>query len=499
MIDYRRLLQTMEARRIALQLVAARNYDPTEDHRSMDFIHTESDLSSGKISETELRGMSKEQRLRAFAELLKSTRKAAPTQDFHLTFPVLDLFDRIPTVGESVVTADDLKDARKEFVGHIDRVKEVIGFVKRAADDIRERKSSKQAKQRREEEKQQATLTKQTSQAAAQIAKAKNKDIEREAARQKQQQKLAADELAGRTVAQWTIMDIDLKHHIAIRSVDFATYSSNIVDADKPYIISGVELQSMHKHNSVVDVWISGFERNPTVQQKGRGVWPLKEAGSLHDELLALAPKSEKHIQEGNSAYNHILDATSLFGYLGVMRNSAGEVHSLASLRWQRSGSRRVVIANVSDIVSYLQEEAEPKKSNPTAADVSATLKFADAAVVSNLRARGAMLHHATVNPGDVLYQPCGWWVLEVPCNGELNFGVHIALLPKVAKSSHSGQGFAEMCRLKLRSVPANAPVQLGATQKCSAIWLSVLSPECTFGLKIRSSFEECTLLWLPP
>lgn len=115
---------------------------------------------------------------------------------------------------------------------------------------------------------------------------------------------------------------------------------------------------------------------------------------------------------------------------------------------------------SVHDVATYLKEEASTKVMEPTAADISATLKFADSQVVTALRARGSPLHHAEIRPNQLLFQPAGWWVLEVPCNLERNFGVQVSVLPTVTKESKSFASFCAMKGVRLKSLAAGAVLE---------------------------------------
>ena len=224
------------------------------------------------------------------------------------------------------------------------------------------------------------------------------------------------------------------------------------MDTAKPYIIAGMDfLVEMDPYTSIANVWELGFDRNETVLLKGNSSWPLNDIARMRAAILKFGPERAKDMEV--EAYDKTVTTISLFGYAGNMRSSGGEVQSLAALRWQREGTRKVIMANVQQIVEFLQEEAEPLVPHPIPSDVSNCMKFADSVVVSALRARGSMLYHCTIKPQDMVQTPPGWWVLEAYCNMERNFGVHTSLLPKLV-SVHAGESFISLASIKLQSLP---------------------------------------------
>ena len=54
----------------------------------------------------------------------------------------------------------------------------------------------------------------------------------------------------------------------------------------------------------------------------------------------------------------------------------------------------------------------------------------------------------------DVLYQPPGWWILEMPVNMSRNFGIQTSILPLMHLTSRSATSFRTLMDLKLRSLP---------------------------------------------
>jgi hypothetical protein len=342
-------------------------------------------------------------------------------------------------------------------------VKDLVKATKTSHADIKARKTARASREEREKAKQvQDVQRKQVAAAAAAVKEQKRKQKEaqdREAKAKKQQ----LEELSGKGSVEWTIWSTSLEHHSGIKTFETPKCFEDAVSADKgfmdlPYIIHGLDFEDdLKKVEQILGVWVAGFDRSDVVMQKGRSFWPLND-NALEKRLCSFAPDRLLDIEKDNSSYNKVLSNLCVFGYSAVMKHSGGETQSLGSIGWNREGKRRVIITNVDDIVKYLQLEASPRVPTPVPADVSACLKFADAAVVASLRARGANLFHAEVGAKDFLYQPPGYWVLEMPCS-QRNFGLHVSILPKIDKESKAMKGFQAMTEIKLSSIAHMPPM----------------------------------------
>jgi hypothetical protein len=66
-----------------------------------------------------------------------------------------------------------------------------------------------------------------------------------------------------------------------------------------------------------------------------------------------------------------------------------------------------------------------------TSNKVSSALKFVDNTRAQQLRADGVQLFHATVSPGELLYMPAGYWVVQTCVNKEKTFGIRTNILCK--------------------------------------------------------------------
>lgn len=312
--DYAPLVSTFDVRMFGLKLAIANDVDVVAGFREFGFLR-DGDApmgaereskenegggdckdapqeAGGKVSEAELKAKTRPAQITCFAECLKAARRALPIADFALISTRDALVDRIPTVGESVETACDLKEARREFIGHSERLRELVKATKRAAEDIKSRKCAKASKVTREIQKQQHEMSKQAKAASSQAAKAQKRAAQEEVNRQKKLQEQAAAELSGQAGApEWTIMDVDLQHHAALPEYAADNFPGSDVNFDAPYLVKDVKLQAvLKKHESVINIWLAGFDRSEVVLSKGRSSWPLQDAPEVRGKLLKYGP-----------------------------------------------------------------------------------------------------------------------------------------------------------------------------------------------------------------
>lgn len=454
--DYEAMMSTLDVRLAALELVIIEK--PAAGHflrlfRSVGFVvEPGSEGAENFVTPERCDKYSDGDALVAFRECLAHAKKPMPICDFTSISCVSGLCARIETLAEGAETGVDLKEAKKEFLAHVERIKDLTKSVKRAADDIRQRKVAKATKEAKEAEKVLSRAAKQSKAANQQAAEAKQKVLEKAERERKAAEKREAEESVGKSTApEWKVLSANLAHHTPIPVVQAAGFSMEQVDPGRPYVVRGVDLsKELEPYTSIVNVWMAGFDRNEVVVAKGRAHWPLTDPKNVRQVMLKYGPPS---VTDLGDVYGKLLTTVNLFGYSGVMKSSGGEMNSMASMRWQREGSRRVIAASVRQVVSYLREEATPKVLVPSVADVSSALKYADDVTVTALRARGAHLLHASISAGDLLYVPAGYWVLEACNNMERNFGVQTSLLPKVQAGSLVADSFLALGMIKIQSL----------------------------------------------
>lgn len=373
---------------------------------------------------------------------------------------------RIPTVGESAETAHDLKEAKSEFQINIDRIVELARATQRAAEDIKARKSFKAEKQTRAAQKAEQEVAKKARAASDAAVKAQKAKAKAKVAAAKKAAKKQGEAVEG-AAAPWTILSVRLKGHSDVAVVDVSEFAAKDMDWELPFKITNVDLTAeLAPHESIFNVWMNGFDRNETVIQKGRAWWTLGGCVALRDAINRFLPDNVVlEIESGNANYNATLTQTNIFGYAAHMRSSGGEQYSMASLRWQKSGSRSIICVNVANAVAFLKDEADPPIDNPTPVDISNMLKFADGGVIQSLRAHGTCLHYSTIKPNEMVFTPMGWWVVEAPLNMERNFGVHTPVILKVASDSNSMKGYDALMHCKTTSLPDGAVKE--KTVKC--------------------------------
>ena len=109
---------------------------------------------------------------------------------------------------------------------------------------------------------------------------------------------------------------------------------------EAPFIVRGAALrQELKPHQSLMNVWISGFDRNETVCSKGRAAMHLPNAAILRKAMLKYAPDGVQELEPGNDAYNKILKDCKISGMAAVSRNSGSEPYSAGTLRYTLHGS----------------------------------------------------------------------------------------------------------------------------------------------------------------
>jgi hypothetical protein len=213
------------------------------------------------------------------------------------------------------------------------------------------------------------------------------------------------------------------------------------VDLNFPYIVENVDmtfLESDAVSQGIVKVWKVGFDTSDPVKSRGRSQWTVGDANSqLRRELLKYSPGCQGVVDAATPAYNKALNVVHVFGYAGHLRSSSGEMFSLASIRLQQEGHRKIVIMNLEDLANYLEKLVWKNRS----AGLQETVQFfktIDSATVQQICDAGYSIFFATIKPNDLVYQPMGNWVLERPINDERNFGFRCSVLPPVDAASTS-------------------------------------------------------------
>ena len=346
------------------------------------------------------------------------------------------------------------------FTGKLYLLKEIEKATRKAIKDVESRKTALKKKTDKHatdaEKKRKAAAAK--SQAA--VKKDSSKKVKAQLAQtaQSQSEAAASEHINTNT---FTIFRESLKFHKEVECHDAGELDEMGIDdllghdiGMAPYIVKHISQDFLDDTTKATkSVWMDGFDGNALVQSKGRSVWTLNHRREeIRKGLLRYvsSPVEElEAIKAGapESTYNKTLHMVQIYGYAAQMRHSAGETHSLGSARLQTEGQRQVIIANIADVVQYLQEEASPNIMAPSIADVSRTIKSANAATINAFRARGANLWHAKIVPGDLLVQPPGFWVVE-QTDGEQQIGFRVSYLPRVPSTTPPANGFAALMKL---------------------------------------------------
>jgi hypothetical protein len=335
--------------------------------------------------------------------------------------------------GRECETKDDFAAAAKVWAGKLAIVEELIKATKQAGTDITARKTSMQkreAKQTAEDRKQHDKLLKKF-----ELEEKKKTEKAGKAAAEAAKSRARPGHTDLGSLVAWSIFTLELKHLAKIPTCVASEFRREDFDWESPCCVTKVDsafFDSCKEATAVTTAWKLGFDNSVPVKQKGKSNWQLPQEEKLRAGLLQYGPEDALLVDSlGNKSYDSAMMSVHVWGYALTCRNSGTEPHSLASLKYQLSGKRLVIVCSILDVVKYLQEEAEPEIQKPTTTDVTNAFKFATQPVVDALRARGAKIFHTIVEPRSILWVPVGYWIIEKPIGVEVNFGVRTAALCK--------------------------------------------------------------------
>ena len=223
---------------------------------------------------------------------------------------------------------------------------------------------------------------------------------------------------------------------------------------EAPFIVRGAALdKELKPHQSLINVWISGFDQNETVCSKGRASWPLPKAAVLRNAMLKYAPDGVQELEPGNDAYNKFLKDCKISGMAAVSRNSGSEPYSAGTLRYTLHGSRSFIFAYVHHIVEYLEHEKDPLVREPSTVDLSNALKFLDSEGANALRAHGLQLHKATLREGELMYTPPGMWLLDFSDGATRSFFVQASVIKRADAESAVAKSLLSLTKANIKSL----------------------------------------------
>ena len=258
--------------------------------------------------------------------------------------------------------------------------------------------------------------------------------------------------------SDWTIIKLQLRGHLDVPIINASDWSPPAgppaVDFDAPFIVRGAALdKELKPHQSLINVWISGFDRNETVCSKGRASWPLPKAAVLRNAMLKYAPDGVQELESGNDGYNKILKECQISGMAAVSRNSGSEPYSAGTLRYTLHGSRSFIFAYVHHIVEYLEHEKDPLVREPSTVDLSNALKFLDSEGANALRAHGLQLHKATLREGELMYTPPGMWLLDFSDGATRSFFVQASVIKRAGAESNVAKSLLSLTKANIKSL----------------------------------------------
>ena len=135
---------------------------------------------------------------------------------------------------------------------------------------------------------------------------------------------------------------------------------------------------------------------------------------------FAFGSKIQPHI---SAAEKNLLMQPWVYGCSSVMRACGPEYCYLSSLKVSLSGSRRVRLAPVHGLYTFM-ESTRPAGSPVTMKDMSLMLSEADQNVLKAMSHCGLKVVPCVVQEGEALYVPTGWAIAECTINGTDSFGL---------------------------------------------------------------------------
>ena len=124
------------------------------------------------------------------------------------------------------------------------------------------------------------------------IQKAKDDAEKKLLAEQKKTRTAEAKAAVGLPSSDWTIIKLQLRGHLDVRIITASDWPPPALDFKALFIVRGAALdKELKPHQSLINVWLSGFDWHETVCSKGRASWPLPEAAVLRNAMLKYAPE----------------------------------------------------------------------------------------------------------------------------------------------------------------------------------------------------------------
>lgn len=131
-----------------------------------------------------------------------------------------------------------------------------------------------------------------------------------------------------------------------------------------------------------------------------------------------VAPEAER-IHPTVPSFQQTVSNTFLVGY--------GEMHSnfdfnplfLDQLRHQHTGTTRVMCMSGASLAHALTKLGLAKKGESKMAELPTLLKGMSGKELANIIDAGCQVHVADLHPGQLIYFPAGWFVLETTSNSE--------------------------------------------------------------------------------
>ena len=303
---------------------------------------------------------------------------------------------------------EDVKSERKRLKGVRDMF---LGLIQKVSEQNSRLAHSFKKKLDSQVESEVKTRLKKEAEAADSLTK---ESAEKRLAQKKSKGAVAA-------VKKYTVLSIpdDFEEFLPVPTV----VAIDGVDQTKPFVVK-MQLDLGEQVKADVQAFTQAFPKDKTYGGSGRGSKVLDKGidfvnGQIR-KFFAFGNKIQPHI---SAAENNFLMPPWVYGYSSIMKACGPEYGYLSSLKVSLSGSRRVRLAPIHGLYTFIQS-TRPAGSPVTMKDMSLLLSEAAQNVLKAMSHCGLKVMSCVVQGGEALYVPTGWAIAECTINGSDSFGL---------------------------------------------------------------------------
>lgn len=208
---------------------------------------------------------------------------------------------------------------------------------------------------------------------------------------------------------------------VTVEGEETTAVDDQTVDYGKPLVIKCACLAKNMAEQSIVailDNFQNEFDKSQAKLQNGRGGMRVPSA----NPAVVLARGHLAKLLPGflNTAESESLERTMELNAFAVAKDqtkNSCEQDSLATLRFQARGTRKVFMTRAEDMIKYMVEVRKMPASVVTPSRASVFMKVMDKHAIAEYASQYA-LFHTTVAAQDVLYTPIGYLLVERTLQG---------------------------------------------------------------------------------